>query len=192
MIKKLHIILALALSITTIISIYYIITYAQTKPIQTFIIPQNGMYPTLPKGSMLLCDKFGLSSIKDINHGDILTFKMKEPNDKYEYVYIWRAIALPNDQLEITNNYIKLNGQTIKRTKTYSNEKVTHYNEYNHGSKYLISIDKNQSREMNHNITIPDNHIFFMGDNRNNARDSRFHGTIPFEKIICRYRFKIN
>src|SRR5439155_51210 len=56
-------------------------------------IPQNGMYPTLPAGSIFFTAKHPYSDSSRVKRGDIIVFVREQNGQRYNY--IWRVVALP-------------------------------------------------------------------------------------------------
>src|SRR5438093_9443199 len=76
-------------------------------------IPQNGMYPTLPAGSVLFTIKRPYSDISGVKRGDIIVF-VREQNGR-RYNYIWRVIGLPGDKVQTSDESLIINGQPAVR-----------------------------------------------------------------------------
>jgi signal peptidase I len=76
--------------------------------------------------------------------------------------YIKRVIGKPGDVLEFKNHYVYRNGKAL--TEPYIKEMM----DYESDKKWIV----------------PDNHIFVMGDNRNNSEDSRMIGYIPLDHVL--------
>ena len=76
---------------------------------------------------------------------------------------IKRVIGLPEEKLEIKNNQVFINGQGL--VEPY----LAEHTQRDFGPVY-----------------IPSDHIFVMGDNRNNSRDSRALGPVPVKWIIAK------
>jgi signal peptidase I len=77
-------------------------------------------------------------------------------------VYIKRVIGKPGDVLEFKDHKVYRNGQPLDEP--YLNEQM----EYTSTQK----------------ITVSANHLFVMGDNRNNSKDSRSIGLIPMDHVL--------
>ena len=91
--------------------------------------------------------------------GEILIFQY--PRDKSRD-FIKRVIAVPGDTIEIKDHNVYVNGEL-------QNE------------DYILA----KSRMDYPKTTIPEGHVFVMGDNRNNSEDSRFPdvGFVPYELL---------
>lgn len=122
-------------------------------------IPSESMLPTLKVGDRLIIDKVSLH-FGGISRGDIVVFKAP-PASKLDEALIKRVIGLPGDTVAIKNGYVYINGQPLDEP-------------------YELEKPRGNYRA----LTVPENSLFVMGDNRNNSFDSRFWGVVPEELII--------
>ena len=108
---------------------------------------------------------------KDILEYNIISSLFKN-SDQQNY-YVKRVIGLPGDKIELKGYKVYRNGELL--TEDYIND-MTH--PYNPDTEIC-------------EITVPEGHIWVMGDNRNHSKDSRNIGPVPVENVIGKLMFKI-
>jgi signal peptidase I len=146
-------------------------------------IPQNGMYPSLPAGSIVFATKSPYAAASNVKRGDIVVFVREEQGQSYNY--IWRVVALPGETVHATDESLTINGQAVQRQRTREQEGMTLYREQIGELSYEVAFDSTpKTRPPDTSLTVPPDHFFVVGDNRFNARDSRYFGPIPFSSII--------
>lgn len=153
--------------------------FIRTFVIQAYKIPSGSMKPTLQIGDHILVSKFNygvklpflrstLIPIGTPKRGDILVFIYPEDRSKD---FIKRLIGLPGDIIEIRNKKILLNGLPLNDT---------------HGVYVdnLIIPGSVQPRDNFGPVTVPEESIFVMGDNRDESYDSRFWGFVKMKDVL--------
>jgi len=146
-------------------------------------IPQNGMYPTLPGGSVLFTIRHPYSDISAVKRGDIVVFVREQNGQRYNY--IWRVVGLPGDKVQTSGESLIINGQPAARERLAAAAGKSLFRESVGNISYEIAFDPSASeRPPDVSLTVPPDHLFVMGDNRFNAFDSRRFGPIPFSSII--------
>jgi signal peptidase I len=169
--------------------------FIRTFVVQAFKIPSGSMKPTLLIGDHLLVNKFiyGIKipfidryilKFKSPKIGDIVVFKW--PRDEKKD-FIKRVIGVGGDTVEIRNDILYINGKQIKTkyVDDYRDDEVRRaekYTEFLYNLEHFI-LDEKKSNENLGPITIPENSIFVMGDNRDNSHDSRYWGFVEENKI---------
>ncbi|MPL60390.1 Signal peptidase IB [bioreactor metagenome] len=126
--------------------------------VELYMVDGPSMRPTLLNGERLVVNKF-VYRFKSPEKGEVIVFRYpRDPSRDF----IKRVIAVPGDTVEIKDGRVFVNGQLLKET--YILEKTR-------GSYPLA--------------TIPEGHIFVMGDNRNNSEDSRFRdvGFVSYDLV---------
>lgn len=126
--------------------------------VELYVVDGPSMRPTLESQERLVVNKF-IYKFRAPERGEILVFSYpRDPSRDF----IKRVIAVPGDSIEIKEGKVFRNQQLL--TEDYILEKTL--------SDYPLS-------------TVPEGHIFVMGDNRNNSEDSRFAdvGFVPYELI---------
>jgi signal peptidase I len=162
---------------------------------EPFRIPSESMLPTLPEGSYIFVSKggfggygsFGITLWRGeptarIDRGDIVAFRLV---DDPRTTYVKRIIGLPDDRIEYVNRRLVINGQPVPielgdRDGSYQYA-VEHVDE----TDVTIALMPERSTR-DFAGEVPPGHYFVLGDNRDNARDSRYLGYIPRDHVIGR------
>jgi signal peptidase I len=131
---------------------------------QATVVPSESMNPTILIGDHFFLDKVAFPAnypkalekylpVRTIHRGDIIAFwSPADPNTRL----VKRVIGLPGETIEIQDDEVWIDG--AKLNEPY----VVHAALRRHGH-----VDA---------MTIPADHFFMMGDNRDNSYDSRFWG----------------
>ncbi len=132
--------------------------FIRTFIVELYVVDGPSMRPTLESEQRLVVNKF-IYRFHPPEKGDVLVFQYpRDPSRDF----IKRVIAVPGDTIEIREGRVLVNDQLL--TEDYILEKTR--------SEYPKA-------------TVPEGHIFVMGDNRNNSEDSRFAdvGFVPYDLI---------
>jgi signal peptidase I len=147
------------------------------------VVPQNGMYPTIPAGSRLLSWKRPYARVEDVRRGDIVLFNRVANGARY--LYVWRVVGVPGDTVRAVKDSVSLNGSPLKREPLRDEGSAAILRETVGGRSYEIAIDK-APRDVPPDVDVrlaPDE-LFVMGDNRYHAVDSRYFGPIKFAAVV--------
>jgi signal peptidase I len=146
-------------------------------------IPQNGMYPGLPAGSLVFSAKRAYPNPSSVKRGDIIVFIHEEKGTRYHY--IWRVIGLPGESVQTSGNSLVINGREVQRERVREAYGMTIFREQIGRVSYEVAFDPApRYPPPDVSLTVPPDAFFVMGDNRANARDSRYLGVIPFRSVI--------
>ncbi len=184
---------------------------------EPFNIPSGSMKPTLEVGDYLFVHKpsygysrhsfpFSIAPIegrimaKEPQRGDVIVFKL--PTDT-RVDYIKRLIGMPGDTVQVMKGRLYINGELIPREKV--GEIVEE--DFAHGQVTLTEYIETLPGGVQHKIyetgdnmvldntalyTVPEDHYFMMGDNRDNSQDSRVAqmvGFVPYENLVGKADF---
>jgi signal peptidase I len=151
---------------------------------QAYQIPSASMEDTLLVGDFLIGNKlaFGahlpftevrLPGYQVPHNDEVVVFRF--PHDK-EREFIKRCIALPGQTVEIRDKVIYVDGN---RTVDPDRSKYV-------DPRVLPKESENGIRDNYGPITVPPDHYFMVGDNRDNSDDSRFWGFVPSNLIVAK------
>lgn len=150
-----------ALELLLIAILAFGLVFGVVRPfiVEAFVIPSESMAPTLQVGDRVLANKF-VYDFSDPERGDVIVFESVEMEGQD---LIKRVVGTPGDTVAVREGTLYVNGEP--QQEEYLNQQ---------GSGLSPPQDR---------ITIPEDTVFVMGDNRANSRDSRFFGPVPEENI---------
>jgi signal peptidase I len=167
----------------TVTAILLVLLVVRSFFIGYYHVSQNDMYPGLPAGSKILTAKRAYSDAASVKRGDIIVFVREENGRRRNYVR--RVVALPGEKVEASGKSLVVNGQEAQRQPVREADSTTVFREQIGAASYEIALDQSPaSQPPDVSVTIPADQFFVMGDNRFDARDSRYFGTVSFSSII--------
>lgn len=138
---------------------------------EAFNVPGRSMSPTIQHEDRILVDKLW-SDAGQLQRNDVVVFYSDGPGST---LYVMRVIGLPDDEIEIRNERVFVNGVEWDDDHAVFDGPLPEH----------IGIDM-----ANHGpVIVPYDCCFLLGDNRRSSRDSRFLGPIPLSDIYGKARF---
>jgi len=178
----------------------------KTFLVQAFFIPSGSMEDTLQIGDRVLVNKL-VYRIRDIHRGEIVVFKGPpswQENPEFTYHPPSNPIAkfLHNvgSALGVAAPSSK---DFIKRVVGVGGDHVVCCDPSGHITVNGVALEEPylfpgaKPSEQNFDVTVPKDHLWVMGDHRNESADSRSHlsdgqdGTIPTDDIVGRAFVKV-
>ena len=184
--------------------------------IQPFYIPSSSMEPTLLVGDRLFVTKYsygyskhsfpfsppvinGRIAFKEPQRGDVVVFKTPADN---RTDYIKRLIGLPGDQIRFLDSNLYVNNSEVLKSRIAKNDRIycgdkiidvfTFEEILSNGKKYITVYLKNNSFANSDIFQVPKDHYFFLGDNRDYSKDSRFLTSVGYvhkDNLVGKARF---
>ncbi len=151
--------------------------FIRTFVVQAFKIPSGSMKPTLEIGDHLLVNKFIYGLRLPYVDTRILDFHTPQRDDVIVFIYpkdktkdfIKRVKGLPGERVEVRNKQLFIDGKRIDDA----------YGFFEDTSRAMRA-----QRDNFPPFTVPEGHVFVMGDNRDYSHDSRFWGAVPIDAIL--------
>ena len=172
--------------------------------IQPFYIPSSSMEPNLLVGDRLFVTKFSYGYSKHSfpfsppifkgrifqskpKRGDVIVFKTPADN---RTDYIKRLIGLPGDKIQFIDSNLFINSSEILKSKISKKDLIycgkekidvfTFEEILPDGKKYNTVYLQNFSFKNSDKFIVPEDHYFFLGDNRDCSKDSRFLSSVGY------------
>jgi signal peptidase I len=146
--------------------------------VQAFKIPSSSMEPTLQVGDHILVSKFiygiripftqtKLFQYKTPKRGDVIVFVYPKDASKD---FIKRVIGVGGDRVNIEGEEIYINGEKIEDPWGF-------YDPKNEWRRTLGPVSPFE------HVVVPKDHLFVLGDNRDNSQDSRVWGFVHVREV---------
>ncbi len=193
-----------------VIAVALILVFGFIRPfvVEAFKIPSGSMEDTLRIGDRILVSKFIYGFKIPGTKIKVFDFHKPERGDVFVFIplhekeknYIKRIVAVEGDTVHTDGKILYVNGKPVKDspdTKHVENPYVKkNFPPFQNREKYKFMENSKIYEDFNMTdtqfkrkfpdgkpFTVPKDHVFAMGDNRNQSHDSRAWGPVPIDRI---------
>jgi signal peptidase I len=131
---------------------------------QAMVVQGSSMKPNLSYNYRVMVEKITYRFVHGPRRGDVVVIDMPEENT----LLVKRAVALPGETIEVQDGHVLINDQPLEEPWVIRRG----------GMDYPPTL-------------VPPGHVFVLGDNREESRDSRHFGPVPLDQIGGQVRFII-
>lgn len=171
--------------------------------VRTFVmtgyrVPTTTMAPNLLPGDFIFSFRlpYGVRlpltdkkwAIKAPVRGEVVVFTFP---DQPRTNYVKRVIGLPGDLIEIKQGRLRVNGLELQyqqaptfpdEIQQISGDAELWLESAPEGSRQILRQKKSSDRNFGP-ISVPQDEVFLLGDNRDASDDSRYWGTVPVSRV---------
>jgi signal peptidase I len=180
-------------------AIILVVAAAKTAIAEPFYVPSGSMEPTLLIGDELLATKYpygystaslptflGLPASERIlaslpRRGDVVVFRW--PGDRSQ-TWVKRVIGLPGDRIALREGQVFINGEPAQLQSDGTGTVETNDGARITARRLIETLPEGRTHPIFKlaaigpldnmpEVTVPDGHVFVMGDNRDDSADSR-------------------
>lgn len=205
-------------SLVEIVAAFLLVIAAKGALAEPFYVPSGSMEPTLLIGDALLASKYpyGYSAASlPVNvalpatgrvfgalpdRGDVVVFRW--PGDTSQ-VWVKRVVGLPGDRVQMREGRLWINGTPVAIRADGRGQAEDESGRVTPAARFaetlpggrehtLFKLKEHGFLDNTREITVPPDHLFVMGDNRDNSADSRVPvadggvGLLPVENLVGR------
>ena len=200
------------------VAILVVVIAAKTAIAEPYYVPSGSMEPTLQIGDELLATKYpyGYSSASLPlfvtlpnsprvlgalpQRGDVVVFRW--PGDRSQ-IWVKRVVGLPGDRIALHNGHLWINGAPVGLQADGMGQAETDDGSHQPVARFIETLPDNRRHTIFKHpavgpldnvaeIVVPPDHLFVMGDNRDNSADSRIAvdwggvGLLPVSDLVGR------
>jgi len=183
------------------LAITIIVTSAARSAIADWnVVPSGSMNPNIISGDRILVNKLAyglrvpftnwmLMEWSEPARGEVVVFFGPDSGKRL----VKRVVGLPGDTIRLWNNRLVINGEFIRYALDEDTPPIDSRGAYRvyieklpgHAHPIMVASDMRPQQSFGP-VTVPEDHYFVMGDNRDNSRDSRWFGFVPRGEIVGR------
>ena len=191
-------------NLKTLLIALFIAVIIRSLLFQPFYIPSSSMEPTLLVGDRIFVSKYTYGYSKhsfpfsppilnkrifssEPKYGDLIVFKTPSDN---RTDFIKRLVGLPGDKIQIKNGDLLINEEKVEKEEIIDNFEIKCGGEYIDVKPFKEVMPNNIKHTVVYNTVgsmvnsdlyiVPEDHYFFLGDNRDCSRDSRFLSSVGY------------
>lgn len=168
---------------------------------EAFEIEGPSMEPTLLNGDRVVVAKFMYGLFLPFTTEAVVTWGVPDPGEVVivkspadDIDIVKRVIGVPGDSIEIRDDVVYRNGEPMVHEEVgecrddddrpgedlngcvWVREQIGE-------TSYLTSHSIDSPESSHPPVTVPEGHVYIMGDHRDRSNDSRFFGVVPVERV---------
>jgi len=144
------------------VAVAFLLVFGVVRPfvVMSYFTPTESMVPTIEAGTdRVLANKF-IYRFAEPERGDIVV--LEDPNGG-EDPLLKRVVGLPGEEIRVQGGLLFVDGERVEEP--------------------YLNLAEIPDPSVFGPATVPEGHVFVMGDNRGASGDSRVFGPVPIESL---------